>query len=361
MPAAIAATSLRNTVRGREKAAHPAVRVSDAILAAAGSGGVPAELDGELGASARIRAQRGRKIPPDPTRPIGCFQEDERELDGSLTPVLTVLLAGAECPFTCVFCDLWRRTLDGPTPRGAIPAQLEVALREAATLPAASAAKLYNASNFFDARAVPPEDDPAIAALLHPFRRVTVECHPRLVGRRSLEFADRIPGRLEVAMGLESADPEVLARLNKGMTLADFERAAATLRSAGIGLRVFVLLPPPFLPSARAVESVLRSVDHAVDCGARHVALVPTRGGNGALDDLRGRGDSVPPAPALIDDVVDRCAATTGAVVTIDLWDIDRIAACARCRPAWTARLRRFNRTGRPGPRVHCSTCASSS
>ena len=360
MRAAIAATSLPSTGRGPEAAARPPARVSDAALAAAG-GGVPAELDGELGASARIRSRRDRKIPPDPTRPIGCFQEDEREPDGTLTPVLTVLLAGAECPFTCVFCDLWRRTLDGPTPRGAIPRQLATALREAGTLPPAGAAKLYNASNFFDARAVPPQDDAAIAELLRPFHRVTVECHPRLVGRRCLEFAGRIPGRLEVAMGLESADPEVLARLNKGMTLADFERAAATLRRAGLGLRVFVLLPPPYVPAGQAVESVLYSVNYAIDRGAAHVALIPTRHGNGELDDLRARGDSVPPTRGFIDEVVERCEKVTESVVTIDLWDIDRLAACPCCRPAWTARLRRFNRTGQSGSRVRCSACASSS
>ena len=43
-------------------------------------------------------------------------------------------------------------------------------------------------------------------ASVQPFDRVTVECHPRLVGRRWLEFADHVRGRLEVAMDLETAD-----------------------------------------------------------------------------------------------------------------------------------------------------------
>ena len=178
-----------------------------------------------------IRSRRGRKIEPDPSLPIAHFREVERRLDGSCAVVLHVLLAGAECPFTCVFCDLWRRTLDGPTPPGAIPRQLAIALRETGPLPATCGIKLYNASNFFDPRAVPAGDDEAIAALLQPFDRVTVECHPRLVGRRCLEFADRIPGRLEVSMGLETADAAALAQLNKGMTLEDFDRTAARASS----------------------------------------------------------------------------------------------------------------------------------
>ena len=100
--------------------------------------------------------------------PIAHFREAERRLDGSCAAVLHALLASAECPFTCVFCDLWRRTLDGPTPPGAILRQLAIALRETGPLPATCGIKLYNASNFFDPRAVPAGDDEAIAALLQP-------------------------------------------------------------------------------------------------------------------------------------------------------------------------------------------------
>ena len=313
------------------------------------------------GADARTRKRRGAKIEPDPARPIAHFREEERRLDGSLAPVLTVLLAGAECPFTCVFCDLWRRTIQGPTPPGAIPRQLAIARRETGPLPATCGVKLYNASNFFDARAVPPEDDASIAALLQPFDRVTVECHPRLVGRRCLEFADRIPGRLEVAMGLETADAAALARLDKGMTLDDFDRAADRLARAGIGLRAFVLLPAPFVPAARAVESALDAVRHAVDRGACHVALIPTRDGNGAMDELRAQGHWTPPGRHLIEEAIEGCAAISGAVVTLDLWDIDRFLACPHCRSARIARLRRFNHTGSAGPPVHCPACTSSS
>ena len=307
------------------------------------------------------KARRGSKIEPDPTRPIAHFLEDERRVDGSLVPVLTVLLAGAECPFTCVFCDLWRRTLDGPTPAGAIPRQLAHALSNTGPLPDTCAVKLYNASNFFDPRAVPPADDAAIAALVAPFGRVTVECHPRLVDRRCLQFADRMPGRLEVAMGLETADEEALAHLNKGMTLADFDSAAATLEHAGIALRVFVLLPAPFVPAGRAVQSTLHAVRHAVDRGAAHVTVIPTRVGNGALDQLREQGVWTPPTVDMLDEAVEACVRISGAVVTVDVWDIDRLPTCRRCGPARIARLRRFNRTGQPGAPVPCHACTSSS
>jgi len=133
--------------------------------------------------STRIRALRGPRDGVDPIRPIGFEWEEERAVGGGTTDSLTVFLAGAECPFTCVFCDLWRYTTEDATPAGAIPAQLEAAFhaeREAisargrragseqsiARADRGPAIKLYNASNFFDRRAVPPGDDPRIAELL---------------------------------------------------------------------------------------------------------------------------------------------------------------------------------------------------
>src|SRR2546427_1182082 len=114
-------------------------------------------------------------------QPHGTVLEEERTAAGAVERAVTVFLAGAECPFTCSFCDLWRWTLEGPTPVGALPLQLDRAL---ADLPAnvPDRLKLYNASNFFDRRAVPPEDLPRIAELARAFAAVTVESHANMIG-----------------------------------------------------------------------------------------------------------------------------------------------------------------------------------
>ena len=39
----------------------------------------------------------------------------------------TIFLAGRECPWRCVMCDLWRETTEADTPPGAIPHQIEAA------------------------------------------------------------------------------------------------------------------------------------------------------------------------------------------------------------------------------------------
>lgn len=285
----------------------------------------------------------------DPWEPIAQLWEEEREPDGRLLPALTVFLAGAECPFSCVFCDLWKETLEGPTPAGALPVQLRKALAAAGPLPQPAAVKLYNASNFFESRAVPEEDEEEILALAAPFARVTVECHPRLIGGRCLRFAERLAGTLEVAMGLETVHPEALPRLNKGMTLGDFDRAAETLRRAGIGLRAFVLVGAPFVPPEEAVEWAVRSCVHAFEQGAERVSLIPLRG--------EYRGGNTPPRLDQLEEALERCLALNGGIVTADLWDAKRFATCQQCADARLARLDRMNRSGQTEPRPVCPDC----
>ena len=151
----------------------------------------------------RIRSLRPPRARVDPYRAHATLSEKERRPDGTIEQCLTVFLAGAECPFACSFCDLWQWTIDGPTPSGALTAQLEQALasREG---PMPNRVKLYNASNFFDPRAVPPADVVGIASLLSGAEAITVESHAATIGQRATDFARAIPGRLEVALGLES-------------------------------------------------------------------------------------------------------------------------------------------------------------
>lgn len=307
----------------------------------------------------RIREIRPPKPRVDPWKAHGTLLERERRPNGLLEYSYTVFLAGAECSFTCSFCDLWRYTIDGPTPPGAIPRQLGRVLR-ARPVPIPHRLKLYNASNFFDARAVPREDWPAIAKLMAPFFFVTVESHARTVGPRTLEFAKLlVAARFEVAIGLETIHPGAMAQLNKRLDLERFERAAGFLADHGIDLRVFVLVGAPHVPADETVEWACRSAEFAVRLGAATVALIPVRGGNGELERLAALGHFVPPTLTDLETALDQCLGLSPGVVTADLWDIERIARCAECRYARVSRLERLNLRRRPEPRVTCAACGA--
>ena len=304
----------------------------------------------------RIRSLRPPKPAVDPYTAHGSLVEDERRPGGAIERALTVFLSGAECPFTCSFCDLWRYTIDGPTPDGAIAAQLRQLLA-ASVAPVPDRLKLYNASNFFDRRAVPKGDVPAIAELARGFRAVTVESHVNTIGAATLDFARMIRGRLEVAVGLETIHPVAAMQINKRLDLARFDEASRFLADNGIDLRAFALLGAPHVPDDEAVEWTVRTVEHAVARGAAVVSIIPVRGGNGEMERLHGLGLFTPPTLAQLEDALDRSVQFTGTVITADLWDAERLPGCMHCRGARIERMRRINVSGRSEPRISCAAC----
>lgn len=304
----------------------------------------------------RIRSLRSAKPYVDPYSAHGSLLEHERRADGTIERALTVFLAGAECPFTCSFCDLWRWTIDGPTPAGALTRQLEKVLHQL-DQPVPDRLKLYNAGNFFDQRAVPGEDVLGIVTLAAAFAGITVESHANTVGRETLQFAQQISGRLEVAVGLETIHPIAAAQLNKRLDLARFDSAAGLLSRNGIDLRVFVLLGVPYIPVAESLVWTTRSVEYAVERGASIISIIPVRGGNGEMERLEESGAFTPPTLSQLEEVLEECLQFTSAVVTADLWDAERLSACEHCRPERIERLRRMNVTGLAESPVTCSGC----
>jgi len=227
-------------------------------------------------------------------------------------------------------CDLWRNTLPQSVPIGAIPAQIDYALTR---LPAARQIKLYNSGSFFDRQAIPLGDYPQISSRVTSFERVIVESHPALLGESCLRFRDLLQGRLEVAMGLETAHPETLSKLNKKMTLDQFSVASEWLWKQEIDLRVFILVKPPFMDEAEGLYWAERSLDFAFKCKAGVAVLIPTRSGNGAMDQLEAEGKFSPPRMETMEAAARYGLSLRKGRVFVDLWDLERNGApCDRLR-----------------------------
>ncbi len=323
------------------------------------------EGDYPAGRTARdgfITSLRDSRPVHDPFRHQGVLVEPEPDGAGRLLTTATVFLTGSECAWRCVMCDLWRYTTETPTPAGAIPAQLRDAhacLLAAGTSP--DVWKLYNAGSYFDRRAVPPHDDEEIAGLASGSARVVVESHPALVGDRAWRFRDLLARRgtaLEVAMGLETAHPEALDAINKGVTTQSFVAAADALRREGVALRVFLLVHPPVVPVDRRREWLRHSVRLARSCGAEAISLIPTRSTERALQALATAGAFVPPTLADLEEAFADGLTEAGPRVFADTWDLETHATCSHCVEARRTRLTRQNAEQRTLAPVACGRCA---
>ena len=320
--------------------------------------------------AARDRFVLERRTPRparDPWRFQDLIVEDERTADGPVARVATLFLTGSECPWRCVMCDLWRNTVEFDTPEGAIAGQVAAA-RDALNQrrDIVTQLKLYNAGSFFDARAVPERDYDGVASALAGLARVVVESHPALVGRRVTQFLESLDRRtaggapqLEVAMGLETAHPDALERLNKRMTVDQFARAAESLKGWGVALRVFLLISPPFVPADEQRAWLRQSVDVAFCCGASVVSIIPTRPGNGAIEGLAEAGLFRPPTITDIEQSAEAALAEAGGRgrLFVDLWNLEQLARCRRCFSARRDRLHSMNIEQRVRPAVDCPEC----
>ncbi|TWT59262.1 radical SAM protein [Allorhodopirellula solitaria] len=293
-------------------------------------------------------------------RAYGVSVEHEPIGEHLTRPTLTLLLTARRCPVECVFCDLWRHNHAEPTPRGSIPQQIAAAIDSLSSPVSSWSIKLYNGGNFTDPQSIPPADWPAIAELCDPFERVIVENHATMCGDRLLRFHDLLRSKLEVAIGLETSDPNVLARQKKKMTLEDFAQAAEFLRGNDITLRCFVMLQLPYADPERCVGDAVRAVQHAADAGAGFVAIIPTRSDTVEMQQIVASGEFVPPRlrqleTALRESLAWGHAQRLHCVVTADTWDIETVRHCPDCQASRIANIEKMNLTQQPRPLTRCS------
>lgn len=320
-------------------------------------------------------------------RPLGFFTEKEPFENGAVEDVFSIILVNRECPWRCLMCDLWKNTTNYPLKPGSIIKQINFAFEQSGiirtnqnreTVNSASngkpffGLKLYNAGSFFDAGAIPPQDYPDIARYSLNFQRLIVESHPALIGERTHRFLNtlreiaetsRKPASapdLEVAIGLETARPDILQLLNKGMKLEDFASACEFLIKLNVNIRAFILLNPPFLTDeSECVKWALQSVRFAYDCGVSKAVLIPVRRGNGAIDELYIQKNFIAANLSMIEYTFENALALKRGIAMVDLWDIDLLKAneCPACFEQRVERLRKMNLEQKVLPEVFCDVC----
>lgn len=299
-----------------------------------------------------ILSERGEKNNIDPGKPYAFLAEKERSADGEVSDCVVIFLTNKECSFHCLMCDLWKNTTGFPLPAGIIPKQIEYALGR---LPSARKIKLYNSGSFFDPGSIPVRDYEHIASILKDFDTVVVESHPRLINTKCILFRDMLKPELQIAMGLETVNEEVLARLNKQMTVEDFGRSVDFLATNGIKSRAFILLRPPFMTEEEGIFWAERSVDFAFDSGVECCTIIPVRAGNGAMDKLMATGAFSPPDLRSLESVLEYGINLGRGRVFADTWDLDLFSKCDVCSKKRINRISAMNLSQSLLPPVECA------
>jgi radical SAM enzyme (TIGR01210 family) len=160
----------------------------------------------------------------------------------------------------CSMCGYSRDTLGRSATHSELASQIEQAR---AAYRGEPYVKVYTSGSFLDDREVDPESRADLLKVFAPrAQRFLFETLPEFATAETLEPLKAVfPGEVEVAMGLESADPEVLRRfVNKGAPPQEYLDAADRVRSLGLRTKAYLLLKPPYLTEKEAVADVVRTV-----------------------------------------------------------------------------------------------------
>jgi len=244
----------------------------------------------------RVR-DAGRRRPQEPKRSVTTWREEEL-LDEQVVKAVVGILETRGCSHDrehggCTMCGYAGDTPKRPPTEEELLAQVE---HVASRRQDARWVKLYTSGSMIDPEEVPPRVLEAVIKAFGDADMLTVESRAEHVTRERVEALGDTTRR-ELAIGLESAcDPVLSGSVNKGMTVQDFQKAAGVVKDAGARLRAYVLLKPPFLTEAEAVEDTVEAALTAAEAGADVISINPVNiHGDTLVDYMHFRGDYEPP------------------------------------------------------------------
>ncbi len=205
--------------------------------------------------------------------------------------------------------------------------------------------KIYTSGSFLDQKELP--EDLAMN-ILETFdaEKLVVESRPEFIEREKVKQYAESSNRLEIAIGLESADDFILENcINKGFRYEDYERAVREISDLVL-VRTYLLLKPPFLNEKEAIEDVISSVEKISDL-TDIVSINPVNIQKGSLvEKLWKRNLYRPPWLWSIIEVLSNIKSDKTVLVSEAGLGSERGAHnCDGCDERLLKRIKRFNKT----------------
>jgi radical SAM enzyme (TIGR01210 family) len=125
--------------------------------------------------------------------------------------------------------------------------------------------KIFTSGSVLDAQEVPPEVLAGFGELFAG-KPVIAESRAEYITEDTLAgflsvLDSGIPHPLTVAVGLETTDDAIREKsVDKGFSFEDFIRAADTAHDAGVGVKAYLMMKPPFLTEKEALADMQKSI-----------------------------------------------------------------------------------------------------
>lgn len=195
-----------------------------------------------------------------PTQPEAVWKETDMSGGRKVDAMVLILRTNGCCWVRhggCTMCGYREASLSDVTEDDLLK-QLEQALSRYGGEPFV---KIYTSGSFLDDNEVPPAVRRRFFEAFSGCERILFESRPEFVTPETL--AD-VPRTATIALGLESSDPDVMERaIRKGFTPEDVRRAGELIKASGLMVRSYLLLKPPFVTEAMAIEDAVRSARFA--------------------------------------------------------------------------------------------------
>ena len=149
--------------------------------------------------------------------------------------------------------------------------------------------KIYNSGSFLDDIEIPKEVRKYIYKKIlnsEKIKEIVVESRLEYITSEKLEeireFFDK--KYFEIAIGLETVNDYIRNNyINKGILFKDFKTTFKRCKEYGIGVKVYLLLKPPFLSEQAAIDDCSNSIKTLINLGVNSLSINPVNIQKGTL------------------------------------------------------------------------------
>lgn len=216
----------------------------------------------------------------------------EKDMAGEkVVDALVLIMRTNGCAWTkngnggCTMCGYRAASLSNVT-EADLNAQIDQALTRFKGQPFV---KIYTSGSFFDVDEIPVSVRNRIFREFSSCARLLVESRPEYITE---DLVKGLPKNMTVALGLETSNEEILSKcINKGFTAVQSKAAGEKLKAAGLMVRTYLLLKPPFLTERSGIDDAISSA-HFADPFSDEISINPLNIQHGTyVERLWKRGD----------------------------------------------------------------------